>query len=56
MTDKTGLKNKTEGIGTIGKRDMDDSMTDLTSNSNHKHLTFIKTQVNKPWELLDCLS
>ena len=41
MTDKTGLKNKTEGIGTIGKRDMDDSMTDLTSNSNHKHLTDI---------------
>lgn len=44
LTDKTGLKNRTEGIGTIGKRDMDGSMTDLTSNSNHKHLTDIKHQ------------
>ena len=56
LTDKTDLKNRTEGIGTIGKRDMDGNMTDLTSNSNHKHLTDIKTPVNKPWELLEYLS
>lgn len=41
MIVKTGLINKTDRIGTIGKKDMGDSMTgiDLTSSNRHKQLT-----------------
>lgn len=41
MIVKTGLINKTDRIGTIGKKDMGASMTgiDLTSSNRHKQLT-----------------
>ena len=45
MIDKTGLKNRTDRIGTTGKRDMDDSMTGLTSNSSRRHLIDLLKQV-----------
>ena len=45
MIDKTGLKNRTDRIGTTGKRDMDGSMIGLTSNSSRKHLIDLLKQV-----------
>lgn len=41
MTVKTGQKNKTDRIGTTGKKDMGDSMTGtgLTSSHRDKQLT-----------------